>query len=165
MQQAQFIQELQAHQRIVYKVCNMYCKDADDREDLFQEIVLQAWRGAERFRGDSKFSTWLYQIALNAAISWYRKSQKRTGDVRIDFAAHLSPADDSWQSEAQEQQYRQMHRAIEQLGKIDKAIVTLYLEDYDYRTIGEMLGITANHVAVKMTRIRATLKSLMEKMD
>jgi len=165
MNSEQFIQELQLHQRIIFKVCSLYCKEQEDREDLFQEIVIQAWKAADRFRGESKFSTWLYQISLNAAISWFRKEKKRANDVPFERAQLGSQSDDAWQADEREMQYQLMHRAIEQLGKIDKAIVTLYLEDYDYKTIGEMLGISANNVAVKMTRIRLALKELMEKMQ
>jgi RNA polymerase sigma-70 factor (ECF subfamily) len=165
MNSDQFIQELQVHQKIIFKVCSLYCKDAEDREDLFQEIVIQAWKSADRFRGESKFSTWLYQISLNAAISWFRKAKKRSNDVPFDRAKFGRESDDSWQTDERELQYQMMYRAIEQLSKIDKAIVTLYLEDYDYKAIGEMLGISANNVAVKMTRIRVSLKEIMEKMQ
>jgi hypothetical protein len=83
---------------------------------------------------------------LNAAISWFRKEKKRANDVPFERAQLGSQSDDAWQADEREQQYQLMHWAIEQLGKIDKAIVTLYLEDYDYKTIGEMLGISANNL-------------------
>lgn len=159
MTEAQFTQELQTHQRIIHKVCLLYCSHADDREDLFQEIVLQAWKSVSKFRGDSKFSTWLYQIALNTAISHFKKTSKSPlSFFTSEKITTISSSDEPWKDAEVEEQFLIMYKAISQLNKVDKALVTLYLEDYDYKTIGEMLGISANNVAVKMGRIKVALR-------
>ena len=156
----EFISLLNEHQRIIHKVCNLYMDAHADREDLFQEITLQAWKAYGNFRGDAKFSTWLYRVALNTAITFFRK-EKRQPDI---FSTETVPdfnVNDAY--DPIEEQVKAMYAAIGELSKIDKAIVMLYLEDYSYNDIGEMMGITANNVAVKMNRIKTKLKESTQK--
>lgn len=156
----EFISLLNEHQRIIHKVCNLYMERHGDREDLFQEITLQAWKAYGNFRGDAKFSTWLYRVALNTAITFFRKEKRQpeifSTDTIPDFRQNDSynPIED---------QVKAMYTAIGELSKIDKAIVMLYLEDYSYNDIGDMMGITANNVAVKMNRIKTKLKESTQK--
>jgi RNA polymerase sigma-70 factor (ECF subfamily) len=152
-----FIQEIQPLQGIIHKVCLLYTYNQEDRDDLFQEILLQAWKSYGNFRGESKFSTWLYQIALNTAISWFRKNVRKPDNRSIQFPLFEDP----WADRETEAQFNELYTAISKMNKIDKAIVTLFLEDYDYKTIGQILGITANNVAVKMNRIRTQLKETL----
>jgi len=130
-----------------------------DREDLFQEITLQAWKTYASFRGDAQFSTWLYRVALNTAIGFFRKGKKQP----IIQAAPIpdTPADPT--HHLVEEQVQAMYRAIGDLSAIDKALVMLYLEDYSYQDIATVLGITPNHVAVKMNRVKAKLKEQTQK--
>lgn len=151
---SEFITLLNQHQRIIYKVCNLYMDQHADREDLFQEITLQAWKAYANFRGDAKFSTWLYRVALNTAITFFRK-EKRKPDI---YTTDILPDQQMDQPDPIEEQLKIMYAAIGQLSKIDKALVMLYLEDYNYQEIGEMMGITANNVAVKMNRVKTKLK-------
>ncbi|WP_353549874.1 sigma-70 family RNA polymerase sigma factor [Sediminibacterium sp. KACHI17] len=156
----EFIALLNEHQRIIHKVCNLYMDAHADREDLFQEITLQAWKAYGNFRGDAKFSTWLYRVALNTAITFFRK-EKRQPDIFSTEAVPDFNANDAY--DPIEEQVKAMYAAIGELSKIDKAIVMLYLEDYNYNDIGEMMGITANNVAVKMNRIKTKLKESTQK--
>ncbi len=150
-----FISLFRQHQKIVYKVCHLYMDNAADREDLFQEITLQAWQAYQRFRGDALFSTWLYRVALNTAISYFKKEKKKAGL----FSSTDAPEITEYQDAATiEEQVQAMYKAIAGLSKIDKALVMLYLEDYPYQEIGDILGISANNVAVKMNRIKTRLK-------
>ncbi|BAV06340.1 RNA polymerase sigma-70 factor, ECF subfamily [Filimonas lacunae] len=155
---ASFIALLTEHRNIIYKVCNLYMDDKEQREDLFQEITLQAWKSFSHFRGDAKFGTWLYRVALNTAITYFKKEQRRApvmlADNFPDIADSHDPADE---------QLMAMYKAIATLSKIDKALIMLYLEDYSYQEIGEMLGITANNVAVKMNRVKIRLKEESKK--
>ncbi len=130
-----------------------------DREDLFQEITLQAWKAYENFRGDAKFSTWLYRVALNTAITFFRKEKKKPETYTTDILPDQQDVPDT----LIEEQVKAMYAAIGDLSKIDKAIIMLYLEDYSYAEIGEMMGITANNVAVKMSRIKIKLKEETQK--
>jgi RNA polymerase sigma-70 factor (ECF subfamily) len=154
----EFIQLLEAHQRIVKKVCRIYAHTTEDRNDLFQEVALQAWRSFSRFRGDAQFSTWLYRVSLNTAITFFRKEQKKTS-VPVLSEEVVAPASEP---DPREEQLELMYRAISTLSDLDKAIVLLYLEDYPYDDIGQMMGITPNHVAVKMSRIKIKLQSLTQ---
>jgi RNA polymerase sigma factor (sigma-70 family) len=156
----EFISLINQHQKIVYKVCNLYMDRHSDREDLFQEITLQAWKAYENFRGDAKFSTWLYRVALNTAITFFRKEERKPDIYSTDTVPDQT--EDAY--DPIEEQVRAMYAAIGNLSKIDKAIVMLYLEDYSYIEIGDMMGITANNVAVKMNRIKTKLKEETQKM-
>lgn len=156
----EFIALLNEHQRIIHKVCNLYMDAHVDREDLFQEITLQAWKAYAGFRGDAKFSTWLYRVALNTAITFFRK-EKRKPDIYSTESVPDFGASESY--DPIEEQVKAMYTAIGDLSKIDKAIVMLYLEDYNYNDIGDMMGITANNVAVKMNRIKTKLKESTQK--
>lgn len=150
----EFVGLLKQHQKIVHKVCNLYMDRHSDREDLFQEITLQAWKAYGNFRGDAKFSTWLYRVALNTAITFFRKEKKHPETWITDTVPEQEPE----AYDPVEEQVKAMYAAIGELSKIDKALVMLYLEDYNYQEIGEMMGITANNVAVKMSRIKIKLK-------
>jgi RNA polymerase sigma-70 factor (ECF subfamily) len=150
----EFIQALQTNQNIIHKVCTMYSNPGPEREDLFQDIVLAAWKGYSNFKGMAKFSTWLYRVALNTAISFYRKESRQPATTPLDEAVYWW-ADNTTSTD---EKLKAMHQAIAGLSRIDKALVMLYLDDYDYAAMGEIMGITANNVAVKMNRIKAKLK-------
>lgn len=152
MREQEFLQSLQQHQKIIHKICNMYLHDAADREDLFQEIILQAWKSFPSFRGEAKFSTWLYRVALNTAITYFKKDRQQNFHYTNEFPdvpESFSPI---------EQQAQALYKAIAGLSKIDKALVMLYLDDYSYREMADVLGITVTNVGVKMNRIKTKLK-------
>ena len=154
----EFIDLLNHNQNIIHKVCNLYMDNISDREDLFQEITLQAWNAYNSFRNESKFSTWLYRVALNTAISFYRKEKRKPVIQSLNqIPEHADDANNK------EEQMQAMYKAINALSKIDKALIMLYLEDYNYEEIGNILGITANNVAVKMNRIKTKLKEESKK--
>lgn len=155
----EFIQLLNKHQNIIHKVCSVYMNDYAEKEDLFQEVTLQAWKAFPTFRGDAKFSTWLYRVALNTAITFYRKEKKQVPT----FNTEQLPEAVADSHNPIEEQVQAMYKAIGELSKIDKALVMLYLEDYNYNDIGEMLGISANNVAVKMNRLKVKLKEQTQK--
>lgn len=154
----EFIGLLKEHQKIIYKVCNLYMQSHADKDDLFQEITLQAWKAYANFRGDSKFSTWLYRVALNTAITFYRKEKKNIV-LNVETVPELSENI----IDHVEEKTKAMYSAIGELSKIDKAIVMLYLEDFTYTQISEIIGITPNNIAVKMNRIKIKLKEQTKK--
>ena len=127
----------------------------EDKEDLFQQVTLQAWKAYHKFRGDSKFSTWLYRVALNTAITFFRKEKQQSF---IDSVSEIPDKQVYSDKEHIEEQTRAMYLAIGELSKIEKAIVMLYLEDYSYAEISDIIGITANNIAVKMNRIKGKLR-------
>ena len=154
-----FISEIQENQNIIHKVCKIYTSDKDSHNDLFQEITIQLWKAYPKFRGDSKLSTWMYRIALNTAITLYRK-KKRTIETQ-DFSNVLYKIESTNYDSTQEEQLKLIYQAIHQLNDIDKALILLYLEDKNYSEIAETLGISEVNVRVKMNRIKSRLKNII----
>ena len=155
----QFINLINEHQGLIHKVCIMYESDRDIRTDLFQEIVLQLWKSFPSFRGESKITTWMYRIALNTAISGYRK---RTRKVKTEdlHEMHFNISEQYGGDENEENVHRLQH-AIRQLSGIERAMVMMALEEIPYEDIAETIGITQNNVRVRMNRIREKLRKLM----
>ncbi len=137
----------------------MYADDADDRQDLFQEVVLQLWRAFPSFRGEAKITTWLYRVALNVAISDLRKKKSRPAPDRLNEQL-LNFKDDTVQA-FQDENVQLLYKAIEHLSQVEKALVMLYLEEKSYDEIAEIMGITANNARVKMHRLQEKLRKIM----
>lgn len=154
-----FVTELENNQNIVHKVCSLYTTNREAHNDLFQEITIQLWRAYPKFRGDSKFSTWMYRVALNTAITLYRKSKKSIKTQDFDSVIFKIKTDEYDATE--EQQLQLMYKAVRQLGDIEKALVFLYLEDKDYREISETLGISEVNARVKMNRVKNKLRTIL----
>ena len=148
---------------MLYKVCNIYCHTEFDRQDLFQEIVIQLWKSFPKFRGDSKFSTWLYRIALNTAISGLRGQKNNI--VLTEPAKLPSDIQDIQYDIQREIHIQQLNIAIGQLTEIEKAIIMLYLEDRTYDEMEEILGINQNNLRVKMNRIKDKLRKLTKAVE
>ncbi len=155
----EFVKELETNQNIIHKVCRAYTSNADDHKDLFQEISIQLWKAYDKFRGDSKFSTWMYRVALNTAISLYRKSKRtiKTGELYDNLKELKYEAFD----DTQEIQLASLYKAIHTLNDIEKALVLLYLEDKSYREIALCLGISEVNARVKMNRTKNKLKQIL----
>ena len=158
-----FVVALHDYQPLVRRVCRLYCQDADDRQDLFQEIVLQLWRAWPRYvpQPETKLSTWLYRIALNVAISNLRQRTRRPAAVGLEdeAARHLAQASENSAYEPEEM--AALYAAINRLSDVDKAFVLLYLEDRPYEEMADILGITQNNVRVKMHRVQEKLRRLL----
>ena len=158
IQQPEFVQLINEHQALIHKVCNLYGHNMPDREDLFQEIVIQLWKAYPKFRGESKFSTWLYRIALNTAISGLRKQKNHITSLepeRLPVEIH----DEAYNTQ-REEQLQQMYSAIRQLSEVERALVMLYLEDKSYEEMEDILGINQNNLRVKMNRVKEKLRKL-----
>ena len=157
-QAIRFEKEIKEHEGLIYKVCRIYAYTHADRQDLFQEIVIQLWKAYPSFKGQSKFSTWLYRVAINTAITSLRKSK----DFIQSYEPDRLPADISDMPAAgeQEEQVQQLYTAIAKLNEIEKAIVMLYLEDKTYEEMEDILGITSGTLRVKMNRIKEKLRQL-----
>jgi len=156
-----FLALLNEYQPLLRRVCRMYCSDEENRQDLYQEIVLQLWRAWPRYeaRPDVKTSTWLYRVALNVAISDLRQRTRRPTPGRLDATqlpeVPLPPADGPDADDL-----HQLYRAINCLSDVDKAFVLLYLEERTYEDMADILGITQNNVRVKMHRVQEKLRQL-----
>ncbi|HMO31362.1 MAG TPA: sigma-70 family RNA polymerase sigma factor [Lacibacter sp.] len=156
--ETEFLHLLQEHQGLLHKVCRVYATREAEKEDLFQEMVVQLWKAYGSFRGEAKFSTWMYRIALNTAISAIRKKDSR---VQLSFPEFV-PRDlaDEKHDELAEERRSNLYRAIGQLTELEKAIVMLYLEDKSYDEMQDILGINSGNLRVKMTRIKDKLRQL-----
>lgn len=154
-----FIELLEANQNLIHKVCRIYTNDKDSHQDLFQEICIQLWKSYKNFRGDAKFTTWMYKVALNTAITLYRKNKKHNHAQDIDLYQNKLAYKEYDDTETQ--QLKLIYQAISHLSDIEKALVFLYLEDKDYREIAELIGISEVNARVKMNRIKNKLKAIL----
>lgn len=134
----------------------MYCNSREDREDLFQDIVLQLWKAYGSFNGDSKVSTWIYRIALNNAITQLRKETKREKFAGLDDHAFDIAATDH---KEENEQVLQMYNAIKKLPEVERAITMLYMDDYSYKEIAEVMGLSESNIGFKLSKIRTKLRT------
>jgi len=153
--QERFQNLMEEHKKILYKVCHSYCKNPGDRDDLAQEIIVQLWRSFRAFDQRVRFSTWMYRIALNVAISFYRRESVRTRHV-VPGSDHLLEAIDETANRSEEVQV--LYEWIEGLGPLNKALVILYLDGNNYQEIADVLGISPTNVATKISRLKETLR-------
>ncbi|MCF6349625.1 MAG: RNA polymerase sigma factor [Flavobacteriaceae bacterium] len=154
-----FIKDLLQNQGIIHKICRAYTTDEDAHKDLFQEISIQLFKAYPKFRGDSKFSTWMYRVALNTAISLYRKSKRRvqTGPI-FDNLKELEYKE---YNAVKDQQLALLYKAIRRLNDIEKALCLMYLDDKPYTEIALTLGISEVNARVKMNRAKTKLKKIL----
>jgi RNA polymerase sigma-70 factor (ECF subfamily) len=156
----QFEKHIQEHELLIYKICRIYAYTEADRQDLFQEIVIQLWHALPAFKGQSKLSTWLYKVAINTAITGLRKKK----DFIESYENASLPANISEDNNQHiEERLQEMYKAIEQLNQIEKAIVMLYLEDKSYEEMEDILGISQGTLRVKMNRVKEKLRNLTNK--
>jgi RNA polymerase sigma-70 factor (ECF subfamily) len=151
-----FLRLLEEHKGIIIKICNAYCQARDDKEDLSQEIVYNLWKAFGNYTPDYKFSTWLYRVALNVAISYYRKEKRSLQYTPYD--ENLIIFDKEGYNKELEGNLLLLQQFIFELKEIDKSIMLLYLDDKSYHEIAEITGISATNVATKINRIKTNLK-------
>lgn len=156
-----FVQLIDENQGIIHKICRAYTYTSDEHNDLFQEVVLQLWGAFDSFKEQAKFSTWMYRVALNTAITLYRK-KKRSIDIKdteeIPLIKDLNTFDEDL-----EEQISLLYKAIKKLSDIERALVLLYLEEKPYKEIADTLGISEVNARVKMNRAKSKLKTIMER--
>lgn len=152
---------IREYEALLYKVCRIYAANEPDRDDLFQEIVIQLWKSYQGFKGESKLSTWIYRVAINTAITNYRKQKNFIESVEPErLPTHISESKDH---EQQEERLGILYAAIEKLNQIEKAIVMLYLEDKSYEEMEEILGVSQGTLRVKMSRIKEKIRQITQK--
>jgi len=150
-----FVEQIKIHEGIMHKLINIYIDQAEEKKDALQEIMLQAWKAFPNFRGDAKFSTWLYRIALNTLLNHRKKHVKRQS-VSLDNAIQL-------QAEKEKANHELLLLVIKNLSAIDKMLITLHLDGYKNLEIAEIAGISSNHVNVKIHRIKTHIVSELKK--
>ena len=152
-----FLYIIQSNKGIIYKIANMYCKNEDDRQDLFQEIIIQLWKSFDNYDDKFKHSTWIYRISLNVAISFYRKetNRRKIANPLTDGIINFSDDDCFEDTETDLSILQQM---IAQLKDLDKALMLLYLEEKSHKEIAQIIGISETNVATKINRIKNNFK-------
>ena len=150
-----FANIVRKHKSTIYTVCYMFSQDNDEVEDLFQETLINLWKGFAQFRGDSSPATWIWKVSLNTCISFDRKKRRRGESVPLSMSINLFEDDDN-----DSRQIEMLRKRINQLGPFDRALVLLWLENLSYEEIGEIVGITAKNVSVRLVRIREQLKKM-----
>ena len=153
-----FAQIVREHKSTIYTVCYMFSKDEEEVADLFQDILVNLWKGFDKFRGDSRVRTWIYRVSLNTCISAERKKKRKCEPVPLDMNINLF--DDSAEDLKQN---RMLQSRISRLGPFDRAIVLLWLENLSYDEIGSIVGISAKNVSVRLFRIKEQLKKMSDK--
>jgi len=152
-----FISVIKDNQNLIYKICYSYCSNSENRKDLEQEILLQLWNSFSKFDGRVKLSTWIYRIALNTAISFYRNDSKHS-DKKISIDASIISLSDFEYVPEQDENIAMLYQFIENLNEMDKALILLYLDDNKQKDMAEVLGISETNVATKICRIKKILK-------
>lgn len=155
----EFLERIEKHKGVIFKISKMFMDNFDDQKDLFQELTYQVWKAYPTFEGRSEISTWLYRIALNTAIL-FLKSEKRRSFIQNNEVNNFKINQDEYDDEA-EQKQKKMYEAINQLNAIDKALIFYYLENYSGNQIAEQMGISEVNAHVKMNRAKEKLKQLI----
>jgi RNA polymerase sigma factor (sigma-70 family) len=148
---------IEQNKGIIYKLARAYCKDIDEQKDLMQEIIIQLWRSYHTFNNSVKITTWMYKVAFNVSISYYRKYSKRKEklspltDGLVDILNDETPS-------VTEEKLVQLHQFISELKDLDKALMLLYLEEKSYKEISDVLGISESNISTKVNRIKQKLR-------
>ena len=152
--QKQFLEMISQNEAIVYKVASFYAAPGQTINDLYQEIVLNLWKAYPSFRNESKVSTWIYRIALNTCITFFRRYKKQPSyvDLNIDIPEVSTSNDD----------INELYRLINRLGKLERALILLYLDEKSYKEISEITGLTLTNVATKISRVKEKLKKMSD---
>ncbi len=158
-QEDHFIKELSENAGIVHRICRIYFPDTDDRKDVFQEIVFQLWKSYPSFQGQSKFSTWMYRVALNTAMTYIRHHKKKVAGE--SFGNHIP--DIATAPEQDDEPMNLLYAAINTLSLVDKAIIILHLEENSYEEIALITGLTKSNVSVRLVRIKRKLEEKLRK--
>jgi RNA polymerase sigma factor (sigma-70 family) len=151
--QRDFAQIVTENKSTIYTVCYMFSKDSEEVHDLFQDVLVNLWKGFNTFKQQSSIRTWIYRIALNTCISSKRRKKIETTSLNVEANLFEDKDDDS-------RQVQQLHDRISRLQPVDKALVLLWLENMSYDEIGDIVGISANNVAVHLFRIKEKLKKM-----
>ena len=153
VKEQEFSRMVREHKSTIYTVCYMFSNDADEVSDLFQETLINLWKGFESFRNESKLSTWIYRVAMNTCISADRKKRRQGSKVPLSMNINLYDDEDH-----ETRQVRQLHERIQRLDLIDRALVMMWLEGMSYEEMADVVGISVKNVGVKLIRIKEKLK-------
>lgn len=161
--QKRFLELLDQYKDLIVKICYVYSSPAATMDDLYQEVAANIWTGLDRFRGEAKISTWIYRTAINTCITWVRRNKYAGMNTGLDAA--MLVADEGAEAETRMQRYRMLHDMISTLQPIEKAIVTMWLDDKPYADIATVTGLSVANVATRLHRIKEKLARQADKKD
>jgi RNA polymerase sigma-70 factor (ECF subfamily) len=156
----EFLALIEKHKGLLHKVSRMYMDEPEDREDLFQEIVLQLWKSYGTFRGESQISTWMYRVAVNSALTFFKKEKKKPDNARMHPEMDVK---DDIDEPHRETQLDYFYKAVQLLNPVEKALIFLFLEGQSHKEIGQNLGITEVNARVKLNRTKDKLQEIIKK--
>jgi len=155
-----FLSLINQHRAIIHKISKMYMNNSEDQQDLFQEIVLQLWKAYPTFKGKSKFSTWMYRVALNTALVYFKKENRKVDQALLDDNLNIADVNDG---ESEEEKLDYLYKAVQELNAVEKALIFLFLENQSHREIAENLGISEINARVKLNRTKEKLQIIIKK--
>jgi len=155
-----FLFLINQHKAIIHKVSKMYMDYAEQQRDLFQEIVLQLWKAYPTFKGNSKFSTWMYRVALNTALVYFKKDNRKIDKTPLDENIDVIDVNES---ELKEEKLAYLYKAVKELNMVEKALIFLFLENQSHKEIAENLGISEVNARVKLNRTKEKLQFIIKK--
>lgn len=158
LKEKEFLEKIEKHKGMIFKISKMYLENQEDREDLFQEIILQLWKSYQAFEGKSQFSTWLYRVSLNTAITFLKRDKKRTDKNEL----HENIDMEYEQNTDKELQTEFLYKAVQELNPIEKALIFLFLEGQNHKQISENMGITEVNARVKLNRTKEKLQQIIK---
>ncbi len=159
----EFVNIIKLHKKLIFKVCNSYCKNFEDRKDLVQEVIIRLWQSFEKYNDKYKLSTWIYRIALNTSISHYRYNRRRKENI-IPMHESLLEIAEGNDEEKLDGPIKQLHEIVNKMNEMNRALMILYLDNNSYKDIADILGISETNVATKISRIKIQLKQNFEKL-
>ena len=156
----EFIRQIQLNQNIIHKICLAFCRSEADKEDIYQEIILQLWKSYHSFRGESAFSTWMYRVAMNTAVTMTRKQWSVLGTDRLPEIHEGDVSNPDFSEEI-----RLLYKAISHLKNVEKALILMWLDEKSYEEIAQTIGISVKNVSVKLVRVKAKLGEIIRKLQ
>ena len=159
--ETEFLERINDHKGILFKVAKLYMDTKDDQEDLYQEMVCQLWKSYASFKGNSQFSTWMYRVSLNTAITYFKKDSKISKMTNsLGVVEHQLRSEElDWEIE---RQVDYLYKAIHELNDVEKALIFLYLEGFSHSEIGDNLGISEGNARVKLNRTKNKLQEIIK---
>jgi len=155
-----FLSLINQHKAIIHKISKMYMNGAEDQRDLFQEIVMQLWKAYPTFKGNSKFSTWMYRVALNTALVYFKKDNRKIDKTPLNENIDIV---DINENEGKEEKLAYLYTAVQELNAVEKALIFLFLENQSHREIAENLGISEVNARVRLNRTKEKLQFIIKK--
>lgn len=155
-----FLALINQHKAIIHKISKMYMDGAENQQDLFQEIVMQLWKAYPTFKGNSKFSTWMYRVALNTALVYFKKDSRKVDKTPLNENIDIVDVNEN---EGKEEKLAYLYKAVQELNSVEKALIFLFLENQSHREIAENLGISEINTRVKLNRTKEKLQFIIKK--